>query len=229
MHQLLSRIPQEENRLKAKALREQKEAVSRKNESTIRTPSGFIAGQKRPHNAISTANTPATSRNARTPSIAPSSNGAAPSRASSKAPDTGIQPARKFTKYVEYDFSKMEDTKGGFLTAEDDPHNRALHTPNQEEKPAHMTLQEWERHQLLKRLRDQKAGPFEPGIGLKGEETKQCKECGSVDIDWTWDEVFGCSVCNSCKERVPEKYSLLTKTEAREDYLLTEREWHSKF
>ncbi|KAL9093297.1 MAG: hypothetical protein Q9165_004038 [Trypethelium subeluteriae] len=215
----------EEKRLKAKALREQKEAASRRNDSTIRTPSGFIAGQKRPHTAISSSNTPATNRDARTPSVAPSSNGAAPSRASSKAPDTGIQPARKFTKYVEYDFSKMEDTKGGFLTAEDDPHNRALHTPNQEEKPAHMTLREWERHQLLKKLRDQKAGPFEPGIsGGKAEDvSKQCKECGSLEIDWKWEEIFGCAVCNSCKERVPEKYSLLTKTEAREDYLLTEQ------
>ena len=121
----------------------------------------------------------------------------------------------------------MEDTKGGFLTAEDDPHNRALHAPNQEEKPAHMTLKEWERHQLLKKLREQKAGPFEPGLSnlTGGEATaKQCRECGNLDIDWKWEEIFGCVVCNSCKERLPEKYSLLTKTEAREDYLLTERE-----
>ncbi|KAI9653848.1 MAG: hypothetical protein M1821_006879 [Bathelium mastoideum] len=217
----------EESRLKAKALREQKEAASRTNDSTIRTPSGFIAGQKRPHNAISTSNAPSSNRDARTSSIAPSANGGPASRASSMVPDNGILPARKFTKYVEYDFSKMEDTKGGFLTAEDDPHNRALYTPNQEEKPAHMTLKEWERHQLLKKLRDQKAGPFEPGISsMKGEDgsTKQCRECGIPDIDWKWEEVFDCAVCNSCKERVPEKYSLLTKTEAREDYLLTEPE-----
>ena len=136
-----------------------------------------------------------------------------------------IQPARNFTKYVEYDFSKMTDTKGGFLTVEDDPHNRALHAKNPEEKPAHMTMKEWERHQLLRSLREQKAGPFEPGLSvLKKEEHKVCRECGSLEIDWKWEDIFGCAVCNTCKEKQPDKYSLLTKTEAKEDYLLTDPE-----
>ena len=136
-----------------------------------------------------------------------------------------IQPARNFTKFVEYDFSKMTDTKGGFLTAEDDPHNKALHSQNTDEKPAHMTMREWERHQLLRSLRDQKAGPFEPGLSvLKKEENKVCQECGSLEIDWKWVDIFGCAVCNACKDKVPEKYSLLTKTEAKEDYLLTDPE-----
>ena len=119
----------------------------------------------------------------------------------------------------------MTDTKGGFLTVEDDPHNKALHAPNADERPAHMTLKEWERHQLLRSLRDQKAGPFEPGLSvLKNENNKVCRECGSMEIDWKWEEIFGCAVCNACKEKVPEKYSLLTKTEAKEDYLLTDPE-----
>jgi len=160
---------------------------------------------------------PATNRDAR--------NTPGPGQAESRR-DTGIQAAKKFQKFVEYDFSKMTDTKGGFLTAEDDPHNRALHTPNQEEKPANMTLREWERAQLLKKLRDQKAGPFEPGMSSLGgrREQKKCRECASLEIDYNWDEVFGTQVCNACKEKVPEKYSLLTKTEAKEDYLLTDPE-----
>lgn len=109
------------------------------------------------------------------------------------------------------------------MTVEDDPHNKALHSQKGEEKPAHMTMKEWERHQLLRKLREQKAGPFEPGM-VKKEENKVCKECGSLEIDWKWEEVFGCAVCNACKEKLPEKYSLLTKTEAREDYLLTDPE-----
>lgn len=44
----------------------------------------------------------------------------------------------------------------------------------------------------------------------------KCKECGSVDIDATYQKVFGCLVCNSCKNSKPEKYSLLTKTECKE-------------
>ena len=44
------------------------------------------------------------------------------------------------------------------------------------------------------------------------------------DIDWKWEEIFKCAVCNTCKDKFPDKYSLLTKTEAREDYLLTDPE-----
>ena len=111
------------------------------------------------------------------------------------------------------------------MTVEDDPHNKALHALKGDEKPAHMTMKEWERHQLLRSLRDQKAGPFEPGLSvLKYEETKVCRDCGSLEIDWKWEEILGCAVCNACKEKFPDKYSLLTKTEAKEDYLLTDPE-----
>lgn len=173
------------------------------------------AGQKRPFSTIS-SHTPGTSRDGRNSDS---------TKASGFRPLEDIQPARNFTKYVEYDFSKMTDTKGGFLTIEDDPHNKALHASNGDEKPAHMTMKEWERHQLLRSLREQKSGPFEPGLSvLKKEENKVCRECGTLEIDWKWEDVFGCAVCNSCKEKFPEKYSLLTKTEARQDYLLTDPE-----
>jgi len=211
---------QELSRLKAKALRDQREAEARRNQDQPiwlkRSSSTIAAGQKRPHSSISTSNVPATLRDGRSTDPAP--NGGF-------RPLDSIQPARNFAKYVEYDFSKMTDTKGGFLTVEDDPHNKALHAPNADEKPAHMTLKEWERHQLLRSLREQKTGPFEPGLSVlkRGKESTTCRECGSMEIDWKWEEVFGCAVCNACKEKVPEKYSLLTKTEAKEDYLLTDR------
>jgi len=127
----------------------------------------------------------------------------------------------------------MTDTKGGFLSAEDDPWNKALSTgdgrPSQEEKPKHLTVAEWERLQLIRDLQRRKQGPFEPGLSVLAdkEEAKKCRECGSLEIDWVWEEVFSCRVCNSCKEKHPDKYSLLTKTECREDYLLTEREFAS--
>lgn len=214
-------IPSQEiNRLKAKALRDQREAESRKQNgppSVGRSDgSSLAAGQKRPHAAISASNVPSTLRDGRNKD---------PAKPNGFRPLDEIQPARNFTKYVEYDFSKMTDTKGGFLTAEDDPHNKALHAPSAEEKPAHMTLKEWERHQLLRSLRNRREGPFEPGLSvLKKEENKTCRECESLEIDWKWEEIFSCAVCNTCKEKFPEKYSLLTKTEAREDYLLTDPE-----
>lgn len=145
------------------------------------------------------------------------------------AQDSGIHAARKFTKYVEYDLSKIQDTKGGFLSVEDDPHNRALHAIKDGERPAHMTLKEWERHQLLRNLRQNKAGPFEPGMGPNrgAGEGQKCRECGGFEIDALWEEVFRCAVCSACKEKYPERYSLLTKTEAKDDYLITDREFSS--
>ncbi|KAI7376493.1 DNA repair protein, partial [Hortaea werneckii] len=111
-------------------------------------------------------------------------------------------------------------------TAEDDPHNRALHAPEAEGKPANMTLKDWERQQLQRRLRDTRQGPYEPGLSVldKREITKKCRECGSLEIDWQWDDTLQCQICYTCKEKYPEKYSLLTKTEAKEDYLLTDPE-----
>lgn len=206
------------NRLKAKALRDQREAETRKQQppSLTRLSSNLAAGQKRTHSVISISHVPATLRDGR---------GADSAKGGSLRPLDDIQPAQNFTKFVEYDFSKMTDTKGGFLTVEDDPHNKALHAPNADERPPHMTLKEWERHQLLRSLQDHKSGPFEPGLSvLKKGETKVCRECGSLEIDWKWDDIFGCAVCNACKEKLPEKYTLLTKTEAKEDYLLTDPE-----
>lgn len=119
----------------------------------------------------------------------------------------------------------MTDTKGGFLSAEDDPFNKALHASKEAEKPAHMTLREWERHRLLKGLRNRKEGLFEPGLGLDAKTRgKKCRECGSLEIDWQWEDVFKCDICHRCKEKFPDKYSLLTKTEVKDDYLLTDRE-----
>lgn len=197
------------NRLKAKALREQREAEA---STTLERADSSIAGQKRSFAAF--AQTPANVRDGRTDSVAP------------ERPLEAIRPARNFAKYVEYDFSKMTDTKGGFLTAEDDPYNKALHAKedDEESKPANMSMKEWERQQLLRSLRSQKAGPFEPGISGLNDTNTKCRECRILEIDWKWEEVFGISVCNACKDKFPDKYSLLTKTEAREDYLLTDRE-----
>ncbi|KAL6720333.1 hypothetical protein ACLMJK_002254 [Lecanora helva] len=206
------------NRLKAKALRDQHEAEARKKAPATNSNSSsnnFAAGQKRPYSAT-TANVSSTLQDARSTDS---------SKPGGFRPLDSIQPARNFTKFVEYDFSKMTDTKGGFMTVEDDPHNKVLHSQKADEKPAHMTMKEWERHQLLRSLREQKAGPFEPGLSvLKKEEHKVCRECASLEIDWKWEDVFGCAVCNSCKDKLPEKYSLLTKTEAKEDYLITDPE-----
>ena len=170
-----------------------------------------------------------------------------------------LRPAKNFgrSEYIEYDFSAMTDTKGGFLSTEDDPHNRAMRSgerKDEEQKPAGMTLAEWEKLRLERKLRENREGRYEPGISVLrdleveiaekeaehaeeegGEDFKgkygdgkrdvkgRCRECGSLEIDWKWQDVFGVGVCARCRDKFPDKYSLLTKTEASEDYLLTDR------
>lgn len=203
--------------MKAKAIREQREAEARASTtSSSNPPKTTQSGVKRSYSSMTASDTPENVRDARTNT--------------SSRPLDAIRPARNFTKFVDYDFSKMKDTKGGFLTEEDDPFNKALHARDgkKEEKPANMTQKEWERQQLLQSLRRERAGPFEPAISVLEDKSKQktCRECGSLEIDWKWEEMLKCCVCNPCKEKYPEKYSLLTKTEAKEDYLLTDREYY---
>ena len=241
----------EENRLRAKALRTQKDqeastaqaqaarSTTRLNRNDAIASNSYTIGQKRPLGA-----TRASEPTVRDASSSHNSNGslAHNQQGQQKPPQNGdayadIQPARTYlNKYIEYDFSRMTDTKGGFLAQEDDPHNKALHTMDRkrEDKPAHMTMQEWERHQLLKKLRDQRSGPFEPGISSlshnesgEGEQVKQqkkCAQCNSLELDWQIHDIFCVSVCPKCRDAMPEKYSLLTKTEVRTDYLLTDPE-----
>ncbi|VUC37848.1 unnamed protein product [Clonostachys rosea] len=217
----------EENRLRAKAIRDQRDAERRAADgggpSIPKTASGFVAtdnvhivGGKRPRDAISRDS--GTNRDGRNNT------------------DEGgaLRPARKFTKFVDYNMSSMTDTKGGFLSIEDDPHNYALGSAaaakagqaEADQRPKHMTVQEWERMQLINRLRKNKTGPFEPALSAHDDESKRkrCRECRNIEIDFVWEEVFHVAVCNQCKDKYPEKYSLLTKTECKEDYLLTDPE-----
>ena len=69
------------------------------------------------------------------------------------------------------------------------------------------------------------SGTFKGKYGDGRRDVKgKCRECNSLEIDWKWQDIFGIGICNICKEKLPDKYSLLTKTEARDDYLLTDPE-----
>ncbi|KAF2715267.1 DNA repair protein [Pleomassaria siparia CBS 279.74] len=234
----------EEARLKAKAAAQQSQPAPQP-----------IAGTKRAYSSTNVSEVPRNVRDAASPSKKPNNGMTQPPS------NNDIQPAKNFgrSEYIEYDFSKMTDTKGGFLSTIDDPHNRAMWSGKgkEEEKPAGMTLAEWERERIRRKLRENREGIYEPSISIfsaldgreeeevdliaraenaAGEEYKglygdgkrdikgKCRECKSLEIDWKWQDVFGISVCNRCKDTVPDKYSLLTKTEAREDYLLTDPE-----
>ncbi|KAK5997731.1 DNA repair protein rad14 [Cladobotryum mycophilum] len=214
------------NRLRAKARRDEREAEQRASgNAPVESTSGFIptkdvhiskqANGKRPFSDISTGDAASgTNRDGR-----------------NKGDEAALRPARKFTKFVDYNMSSMTDTKGGFLSTEDDPHNYALGgkksgQADDELRPKGMTVQEWEKQRTIRNLKRLKAGPFEPGISVLDdlEKRKKCRDCSSLEIDFVWEEVFHICVCNKCKEKYPEKYSLLTKTECKQDYLLTDPE-----
>ncbi|CAO3620272.1 unnamed protein product [Cunninghamella echinulata] len=106
----------------------------------------------------------------------------------------------RWTKFYEYDLSQLENTKGGYIVDE-----------ITEDK--------------LNKLKEQatKIDPYLP-YSLDPNENPKCRDCNSMDVDNIFFQVFKISVCNACKEKFPDKYSLITKTEAREDYLLTDPE-----
>ncbi|KAI0724293.1 thioesterase-like superfamily-domain-containing protein [Cerioporus squamosus] len=109
-------------------------------------------------------------------------------------------------KYFEYDLSKMVNSKGGFLVEDGKEIDEELRAKEKER----------ERQRALQNT--------EPSMYLDPDSNPRCNECNSVDIDPTFRKVFRCLVCNKCKNQKPEKYSLLTKTECKEDYLLTDAE-----
>lgn len=187
--------------MKAKAQREQRECDLARGFTNVSDQQPlFAAGRKRPAESAfsipSKVQVPVNQRDARTPT---------------DRPGEPIRPVRNFAKYVDFDFSKMTDTKGGFLTAEDDPHNRAM-------RSGQLSLKEWERQQELKMGKDS-----ESVKARISSEAQACRECRSLDTDEKWAKAFHVGICRACKDKYPEKYSLLTKTEVKEDYLLTDR------
>ncbi|ORY99263.1 DNA repair protein RAD14 [Syncephalastrum racemosum] len=107
----------------------------------------------------------------------------------------------RWQKYYDYDLSTIEDSKGGFL------------------------VEETKSDQKLKELQEN-VTRIMPMIPLAADPNDQpkCRDCKSLDVDPAFYQIFHLSVCPKCKEKFPERYSLITKTEAKEDYLLTDPE-----
>ncbi|KAJ3718329.1 HotDog domain-containing protein [Lentinula raphanica] len=109
--------------------------------------------------------------------------------------------------YFEYDLSKMVNSKGGFLMTDD------------------TEIDEATRRKEMERERQRTMQNAEPPILLEQDKNPKCQECQTIDIDHTYKKVFGCLVCKRCTKEKPERYSLLTKTECKEDYLLTDHSY----
>ncbi|KAG7660593.1 RAD14 [[Candida] subhashii] len=115
-------------------------------------------------------------------------------------------PIRKMD-YIEYDFATMQDSRGGFI--QDDGKTRSVDE---------QTLEEWkEKQQEQQIIRE-----LPPPIDI--DNAPRCFDCNSLEIDPNLYTNFNVRACRKCVKEKPEKYALLTKTECKEDYLLTEPE-----
>ncbi|GAA6061426.1 hypothetical protein JCM10212_002007 [Sporobolomyces blumeae] len=116
--------------------------------------------------------------------------------------------------YVEYDLSTLKNSRGGFLLEgeEDDPKKQRERRMQQELK---------EKRLENARVQGQLRGM---AMSIDPKQNPRCVHCGTTDLDEQLLNVFGVRVCTPCKKELPDKYSLLTKTECKEDYLLTEPE-----
>lgn len=106
------------------------------------------------------------------------------------------------SSYIEYNFSNMKDSKAGFMV-EDDAISK-----DTEDK--------------LRKIEESRR--YNPPLSMNKDENVKCFECGRQELDFQFLGVFKCRVCFKCKGEHAEKYSLLTKTECKEDYLLTDPE-----
>ncbi|KAG0088333.1 hypothetical protein BGZ93_008490 [Podila epicladia] len=123
-------------------------------------------------------------------------------------------PKNSWTKFYDYDLSKMKDTRAGFIQELDerDAIGRTAEEAAQDDE------------NLRKRKWQPTVVPDDPSIFLGAEDNYECQDCGSIDVDFQLLRHFHIPVCIACRDARPEKYSLLTKTECRQDYLLTDPE-----
>lgn len=137
-----------------------------------------------------------------------------------------IKPKRKFQNYVEFDLSKMVDSKGGFILDESEdernPKKRKIEKivitdPSKD----FFFFFFFSYHYFRIILFMIKPSKFSLIVmSINPDENPRCKECNLMDIDAVFHEIFHVKVCQSCKEKYPEKFSLLTKTEVKEVFVI---------
>lgn len=210
----------QENRFRAKA-RLRLQARARKPRSLI-NPSASSSSSQPPQAEASVPsigpnanlrNVPSTSRNAALDPAQLKVVGSKGNVARTRKVDEGeipLQRDKSLGDYIEFDLSKLHNSKGGFLIDDDD-------------SSAKQTIEDLRKAKERERQRMREYA--EPGISLDLQTRPTCENCGSPEIiDHPFKRVFGIHVCKACERAKPELYSLLTKTEVKEDYLLTDAE-----
>lgn len=113
--------------------------------------------------------------------------------------------------------SRLPARKGGFL-ADQREEDRAEATTTIKAAP----------ERILSRTNGHSHGLSPPVallIKFPLEANEQCRHCKSIELDETLRVHFGVNVCESCRRsHDQEYYQLITKTTAREEFLLTDEE-----
>lgn len=136
-----------------------------------------------------------------------------------KRPLERIKPSIHTKDYIEYDFSTMKNLNGGYINPEDRMQDFD-YGDNDSNTKKQKTLEDWKREQQERKHIYENAPPPE-----HISQAPKCIECHvNIEMDPVIDDVFKLKVCKSCVKQLPEKYSLLTKTECKEDYFLTDSE-----
>lgn len=160
---------------------------------------------------------------------------------------------RKFD-YIDYDLSQMNDSNGGFIDSSIYPSNSdTLRNRNQtlgsSQPHAGMTFSEWRiaKANQMDRVgmgglynlpNDKDEDQINFDLAVRKEyimddvnvlaplsELPTCESCHKgIEFDSQLLAHFKRKVCRKCVSLKPEKYSLLTKTECKQDYLLTDPE-----
>ncbi|KAJ7293259.1 thioesterase-like superfamily-domain-containing protein [Mycena rebaudengoi] len=161
------------------------------------------ANQRQREEEVSASNVPNTN-NKRPLAVTPATSNSPTAPGPSKSKP--LQRDSRLGKYFDYDLSKMVNSKGGFL----------IEDGKEVDEDTLRKEKERERQRIQKNM--------EPPVYLDPALNPKCRECQSISIDHDYKKVFGCLVCKTCQHAMPEKYSLLTKTECKQDYLLTDPE-----
>ncbi|CCD26632.1 DNA repair protein RAD14 NDAI_0I00630 [Naumovozyma dairenensis CBS 421] len=141
-----------------------------------------------------------------------------------KRPLEKIRPSIRMKDYIEYDFSTMQNSNGGYINPQDRLNRSSedfdYNDPDFLGSKKQKTLDDWKREQRERKAIYENMPPPEH-ISL----APKCVECQiNIEMDPVLNDVFKLQVCKSCAKEHPEKYSLLTKTECKEDYFLTDPE-----
>ncbi|KAL3233511.1 DNA repair protein RAD14 [Nakaseomyces bracarensis] len=139
---------------------------------------------------------------------------------SKKRPLDHIRPSIRKQDYIEYDFATMKNLNGGYINPEDKTGEGSEDYFDELGSKKQKSLDDWKREQKERRMLYENAPPPE-----HISKAPKCIECNiNIEMDPVLHDVFKLQVCKQCSKDHPEKYALLTKTECKEDYFLTDPE-----